>query len=192
MKHTLNESQPIAVFALLLTLFAAGPVMAAGQDAPSTDRIVRGTFTTEGGTELLFSIPEGRSLFLQSQDGTRFFKVTPRVTGPRAVRLTVEEFADPDRLIPLGRQSLSLSLDGKARTTERLPFGIALNGITVEANVPDTGLGQKAAGEVTPQAECCINCDGWRVCCEPSAGWCCELECTSTGETCSACTPAVE
>jgi len=170
---------------LALALLAATPVLAADN---GTTRIVSGTITAPGGTQLAFSTPEGKALVVRSVDGARFFEVRPQILDPQTVRLAVQEFADRDRQVPLAREELSLPLNGKVQKDSRLPFGIALTGITFDTKVPSRQVQRKGLGEVQAQAECCVECGSWEVCCEPSAGWCCELECLGSGETCEACT----
>lgn len=187
MKHLLKISASIFVSGFLLALVSAGSLFAAGDETGISDRIVRGTLTAEGGTAISFSTPEGKGIFVRSLDGTRFFELTPKVLDAQTVQLTVQEFSDRDRLVPLDRKALSLVLDGKTRGTDRLPFGIALTGITFGAKVPKEQPRAKGLGGIEEQAECCVPCGPWIVCCEPAPGWCCDLECIG-GDTCSACT----
>jgi hypothetical protein len=174
--------------ALAALALLASPAFAAGDEAAGTQRLVRGTVTTPDGSVLAFSTPAGKSFILTDREQGRYFRLTPKVVDEGSVRMKVEEFADAERQVSLARHSFALSMDGIARGGHRVPFGLTLTGITVDTRIPDPALQRKGLGEVEQQAECCVGCGPWTVCCEPSSGWCCDLECLNNGETCSACT----
>jgi hypothetical protein len=184
-----------SALALFAAIFVASPALATEPERPTTVRIIHGTLTGSDGQTVKFSIPEGRGLRIKDKTSDQTYRLVPESLASNRVKLAVI-----DSLSTQVVDRFDLGLDGKPKAGLNTPFAIALTGVTVERTTtrhqkcgPAAIAKTLGAGEPSPEAECCINCGDWRVCCEPAPGWCCRLECeegevANAGETCEACT----
>lgn len=169
------------VLTILVTILAVGPLNAA-ENAGSTPPLgVKGTLTLDNGNLLVFSIPEGGGIRLNNEIEGTTYRLIPQKIGKNQVKFSVID-AETDQLLEVFR----LGLDGKVTTGTTTPFSLSLTGIAAKSIQCASNSALEGLNKAT--ASCCINCGGSTVCCEPSSGWCCDLQCYNPGESCSACT----
>ena len=173
------------VLASLLMIAAVASAHAADLDKPIPTRVVKGIFTADSGEQIKFSIPEGRGLMLRDREsGASYRLMLDKLSGDR-VAFSVIDAATETRV-----DGFNLALDGKQQHGKSLPIALTLTGVTTERKPPAPRL-QKSTSSINDQSEtsagsCCVGCGIWEVCCYPSPGWCCTLECVG-GDICGAC-----
>lgn len=177
------------VLVMFAMLFGVNSASAVNAEKPLQSRALQGVLSGDNGEQLKFSIPEGQALTIRGrEDGTTYRLVAKRLGRNSAVL----EVVDPASGGVLDR--FELGLNEKAQHGALVPFSVSFTGMvekTMACRTPKAAGGAKD-GETT-ESTCCITCGDWIVCCTPSPGWCCELECISesvnaAGDTCSACT----
>lgn len=177
----------LVMFAMLVGVNSAS---AANAEKPTQSRALQGVLSGDNGEQLKFSVPEGQAVTIRSrEDGTSYRLVAKRLGRNGAVL----EVVDPTSGDVLDR--FDLGLNEKAQHGALVPFSVSLTGIVEKTmgacRTPKAADGVEKGGETT-ESTCCVTCGGWIVCCTPSAGWCCELECISeakaAGDSCTACT----
>lgn len=168
------------VLTILVAILAVGFLnLAEAEEPTSPPQAVRGTLTLDNGKLLVFSIPEGGGIRLNDETDGRTYRLIPQRAGRGKVKFSVFD-AESDKVLEVFR----LGLDGEVTAGATTPFALSLTGIAAKA----VQCPSKSAPEgFFEAAECCINCGGSTICCEPSSGWCCDLQCYNPGESCSAC-----
>lgn len=171
------------VLTILVAILAVGLLNAADAEESTPPQAVKGTLTLDNGKLLVFSIPEGGGIRLKNEaDGTTY-RLIPQRVGKGKVKFSVID-AQSDQVLEVFR----LDLDGEVTTGTTTPFSLSLTGIAAKAPQCASKSAPEGLSEFSStEAECCINCGGDTICCEPSAGWCCDLQCYNPGESCSAC-----
>ncbi len=177
--------RPVLFLMILSMIFMAGPSGAVDLEKSAQIRIIHGVFA-DGTEQIKFSIPEGTGLILRNRETNTTYRLVPESVNTDRVDFALHDSARDQALAryPLGH-------DGKLRNREGLSFSLGLTGVSVEntAKTPKSRLQKSTTSEsgvISTQGSCCVGCGRWEVCCYPSPGWCCDLECIG-GDTCSAC-----
>ena len=178
--------RPVLFLMILSMIFITSPSSAVDLEKPARIRIIHGVFA-DGTEQINFSIPEGKGLILRNRETNTTYRLVPEKVNGNRVDFAVLDFASEQVV-----SRFYLGLDGKLRNSEGLSFSLGLTGVSVEntAKNPRSRLEKSTtpeSGGLTTQGSCCVGCGIWEVCCYPSSGWCCDLECVG-GDTCSACT----
>lgn len=178
--------RPVLILMILSMIFMASPSIAVDLEKPTEVRIIHGVFA-DGTEQINFSIPEGKGLILRNREDNTTYRLVPERVNKDRVDFAVIDFAS-DQVIA----RFNAGLDGKLRNSEGVSFSLGLEGVSIEktAKTPRSRLQKSTtseSGEISAQGSCCVGCGRWEVCCYPSPGWCCDLECIG-GDTCSACT----
>lgn len=178
--------KPISL--VLGAFLLASSVGALNLEKPAQVRIVHGVFLGDNGEHLKFTIAEGHPLKLTNRaTNTSYQLFLGKLSEDRATL----QIKDADSAQELERFDLGLNENSKRGLI--VPFSLQLTRITVE-KAPRQQSGIEAAsaaststaGNAEQLGSCCVGCGDWTVCCEPSAGWCCGLQCVG-GDSCSAC-----
>lgn len=180
----MNRLRVFLLVCLALILVTDPALAKENPGAAKQARIVKGYFDCDG-NQISFSLPEGRGLSMKRRDGTAEYRLVTEKLDNHRVSIALLDAVSGDLV-----ERFDASLDGKPVRGTHLT--LALTGITVERTAPKGGVKAATAASETgddPRTTgyCCIGCGDWEVCCEPSEGWCCALEC-SDGESCEACT----
>jgi hypothetical protein len=169
----------LAFFAMSLMTYAAYAL----EPERSTVRVIHGTFTNETGQTIDFKVPEGRAVIVKNREKNLAYRLIPRMLDEQRVVFRVMEL-NGRKGVSDEIESFELTLGEEPRPGILVPFALAFTGTSTRSTVekPDRAMTKLAVAG----GSCCVQCGGWEVCCEPAAGWCCDIS-SSCGSSCSVC-----
>jgi hypothetical protein len=170
----------LAFFAVSLMTYAAYAL----EPERSTVRVIHATFTNEAGQTIDFKVPEGRGVIVKNREKNLAYRLVPRIVDEQRVVFRVMEL-NGRKGAANEVETFELALGDEPRPGVLVPFALGFTGISTRSTVqkPDRIPTKQTA---VAGGSCCVQCGGWEVCCEPSAGWCCEIS-SSCGSSCSVC-----
>lgn len=170
----------LVVFAMTLMAQAAY----SQEPGKSTIRVIHGTFTNETGQTIDFKVPEGRAVIVKNKQLGLSYRIVPQILDEQNVTFKVMAIGQ-GRKAATEVEEFDLLMGSEPRVGVKVPFALGFTGISTRsvAEKPNRVTTQLVA---PGGGSCCVQCGGWEVCCEPAAGWCCEIS-SSCGSSCSVC-----
>jgi hypothetical protein len=170
------------IFLVVFAMVLMTQVAYSQEPEKSTIRVVHGTFTSETGQTIDFRVPEGRAVIVKNKELGVSYRLVPQIIDEENVAFKVMTLAQ-GRKAAREVESFDLGMGDQPRTGITVPFALSFTGLSTRsiADKPNRVIAQMVAG-----GSCCVQCGGWEVCCEPAAGWCCDIS-SSCGSSCSVC-----
>jgi len=141
----------------------------------------------EDGTEADFLLPDGAAVKVTNERLGIAYRLTGQVIDATHLIVTVEQFNDVELKSLTATDVLYLDQEKESRALSAItPFSLRMLGLESDTLRSSPGYGTES---VTPQSSlltCCVTCGGWKVCCTPTPGHCCQIS-SSCGLGCKVC-----